>query len=194
MRLGAATGALILFGCVQAALLLAARWHGEPAGGARLAGAVIALGGLGALLLPGASAPALPPALLMAGAGLAWAGYTLAGRGSADALADSARNFALGSLPALVCWLAAGPVEAAPAGVACALASGALASGLGYAAWYAALPALGTAAAGTAQLSVPVITALGGLALGEPLAPRTLACGAVVLTGVALALRAPARR
>lgn len=66
------------------------------------------------------------------------------------------------------------------------MASGALASGLGYAVWYTALPGLKVASAATAQLSVPVIAALGGVVLlGEPLTLRLAIASACILGGIA---------
>jgi drug/metabolite transporter (DMT)-like permease len=188
----AATGALLLFGAVQLTMLGQAARAGEALGGWRGAGMALAAVGLGALLLPGWQAPPALAAAAMLGAGIAWGVYSLRGRHSGDALGDTTGNF-LRSLPVLagLALLAAAFGQLhwmAPAqGVAAALASGALASGLGYAFWYAALPRLGRAAAGSAQLAVPVLTALGGVALlGEPLAPRLLIAGALVLGGLAL--------
>ena len=76
------------------------------------------------------------------------------------------------------------------AGVWCALASGALASGLGYAVWYTVVPRLSASAAATVQLAVPVVAALGGLAwLGETPDLRLVLAGGAVLAGIALVLR-----
>ena len=64
-----------------------------------------------------------------------------------------------------------------------------LASGIGYAIWYTALPALRVTTAATVQLSVPVIAASGGIALlGEPLTMRLLLASAAVLGGIALVI------
>jgi len=73
-------------------------------------------------------------------------------------------------------------------GVTLAVVSGALTSGLGYALWYRILPELGAARAAVAQLSVPVIAALGGAALlAEVPGPRFWLAAALVLGGVSLA-------
>ncbi|HCF2736598.1 TPA: EamA family transporter [Pseudomonas aeruginosa] len=75
------------------------------------------------------------------------------------------------------------------AGLAYALLSGALASGLGYAVWYSALPGLTAIQGASVQLSVPVLAALcGALLLGEPLAPRLPPATLAVLGGIALIL------
>jgi drug/metabolite transporter (DMT)-like permease len=74
-------------------------------------------------------------------------------------------------------------------GVALALVSGGVTSGLGYAVWYRALRRLSVTEAAVAQLSVPVIAALGAaLLLGESLSARFVGAAAAVLGGVALVL------
>ena len=74
-------------------------------------------------------------------------------------------------------------------GIGYAVASGAIASGLGYAIWYMALPLLQATSAATVQLSVPVIAAIGGvLLLSEPLTLRLLLAGAAILGGIAVVI------
>ncbi|MFP2933163.1 EamA family transporter, partial [Pyxidicoccus sp. 3LG] len=78
-------------------------------------------------------------------------------------------------------------------GVALAVASGALASGVGYSLWYAALPHLTATRAAIVQLSVPVLAAVGGvLLLGEVVTLRLALAGGALLAGVLLALSAKA--
>ena len=81
------------------------------------------------------------------------------------------------------------------AGVGFAMASGGLTSGIGYAVWYSVMPALKATTAATVQLSVPVIAALGGIALlGEPLSLRLVLAALAILGGIALVVlqkRAP---
>jgi drug/metabolite transporter (DMT)-like permease len=75
------------------------------------------------------------------------------------------------------------------AGVWYAVASGALASGIGYAMWYTILPALKATQAATVQLSVPVIAALGGIAvLGESVTLRLVLTSVAILGGIALVI------
>ena len=172
VQLDAGTGALLLFGAVQVTLLLAGLLRGERLGGQALLGFLLALGGLLFLLLPGASAPPLGGALLMLLSGLAWGLYTLLGRGGGDLL-----------------LVFHGQLRLDGAGLAYALLSGALASGLGYAVWYSALPGLTAIQGASVQLSVPVLAALcGALLLGEPLAPRLPPATLAVLGGIALIL------
>lgn len=188
--LSAAAGALLLFGAVQATMIGHGLWCGERLRGGQWLGLVLALGGLAGLLLPGWSAPPLAGAVLMIAAGIAWGVYSLRGRGAGDATGATAGNF-LRAVPfALVLSLATlTDARWDPAGFGYAAASGAIASGIGYAIWYAALPALKAASAATVQLSVPVIAAGGGiLFLGESLTLRLVLASLAVLGGIALVI------
>jgi drug/metabolite transporter (DMT)-like permease len=195
ISLSAATGALLLFGAVQATMILWGLWKGERLRVRQLAGLIIALVGLMALLLPGLSAPPLGGAILMLGAGVAWGVYSLRGRGTSDAIGATAGNFRRAVPLAVVlsvAFILRARVDAA--GIACAILSGAIASGLGYVIWYTALPGLKAASAATVQLAVPVLTAAGGiLLLGEPLTVRFLLASVAVLGGIALVVIGPRR-
>lgn len=184
--LDAGTGALVLFGTVQVTMFAGALLSGEAVPARRWAGAGLALGGLAIIAAP-ATAGMLPLAL-MAGAGLGWGVYSLAGRGAVDPLAATAWNFLL-SVPLVVPFgLLAGVAAPDAVGVALAVVSGAVTSGLGYALWYAVLPRLGAARAAVAQLTVPVIAALGGaVLLAEVPDLRFWLAAVLVLGGVALA-------
>lgn len=189
-RIEAGVGALVLFGCVQLTMIGAGLVRGERLGRSELAGLVLACAGLAWLAVPGASAPDPLGALSMAFAGAAWGVYSLLGRRSGDALASTAGNFARAAPLALLASLATiAHTHMTPRGVALAVVSGALTSGIGYAVWYAALRSLSASRAAIAQLAVPVIAALGGVALlGETANERLLVAAALVLGGVALAL------
>lgn len=190
-ELDSGVGALLLFATVQVTMLAGARLGGEPLPPRRLVGAALALTGLGALLLPGTGAvPALGPALLMTVAGIGWGLYSLAGRTAHDPLRASAANFLLATPLVALATLPLGLDLGRPtmAGIALALISGAVTSGLAYALWYAILPHLGAARAAVAQLSVPVLAiAAGAILLAEPLTLPAALAAAVVLIGVALA-------
>ncbi len=193
VELSAGTGALLLFGAVQATMILFGLWKGERLNLWQGIGLASALGGLGVLLLPGLSAPPLHGAVLMVGAGIAWGVYSLRGKGAGDPLAATAGNF-LRAIPfALISSLVLSATARADAdGIAYAIASGALTSGVGYAIWYAALRGLSATGAATVQLSVPVIAAIGGvLVLGEPITPRLLGASIAVLGGIALVVIKP---
>jgi drug/metabolite transporter (DMT)-like permease len=193
INLSAATGALLLFGAVQATMILWGLRKGEPLRVRQLFGLLLALAGLIALLLPGLSAPPLGSAILMLAAGIAWGIYSLRGRGTSDAISATAGNF-LRAVPfaailaiALLAW-----IHLDRAGITYAVLSGAIASGVGYVIWYTALPGLKAASAATVQLSVPVLAAAGGiLLLGELLTLRFLLASVAVLGGIALVVVSP---
>jgi drug/metabolite transporter (DMT)-like permease len=190
LSLSAATGALLLFGAVQATMIGHGLWRGERFHRWQLLGLLVALGGLVGLLLPGLSAPPALGSALMLGAGVAWGIYSLRGRGAGDPTRVTAGNF-LRAVPiaAAMSALAIDHATLDHAGLGYAVASGALTSGLGYAIWYTALPALKATQAATVQLSVPVIAALGGiLLLGEPLTVRLVVASIAVLGGIALVI------
>lgn len=191
--LDAGIGALILFGCVQVTMVGWGLVKGDRLAPSALMGMALALAGLVWLVSPTLGTPNSVAAGLMAMAGVAWGAYSLLGRGESLPTASTAGNFwraAVMALPGLAIWLWVSP-EMSPSlsGILLALASGTLTSGLGYAVWYAALPGLSPQQAGTAQLSVPVIAALGGaIFIAEPLTLHMALSGAVVLGGVALVL------
>ena len=73
-------------------------------------------------------------------------------------------------------------------GIGYALASGAVTSAAGYVIWYAAVKHLPATTAASVQLSVPALTALGGIAfLGEAMSWKLALICAAILGGVALA-------
>lgn len=188
VNLPVATGALLLFGAVQVTMIGVGVWRGERLHGPQLIGFLLALGGLIGLLLPGLTAPPVEPAALMLGAGVAWGIYSLRGKGAGDPTKVTAGNFLLAAPMALALGLfRTSSLSLDHAGVLYAIASGALASGIGYAIWYAALPALKTTSAAVVQLCVPVITTLGGLAfLREPITLRVMLASGAILGGIAL--------
>lgn len=191
VSLPAGTGALLLFGAVQATMIGWGLFKGERFGALPLAGLVLALGGLLGLLLPGLAAPPLAGALLMIAAGMAWGVYSLRGRGAGDPLRVTAGNFARAvPVALLMSLLFLGGARVDGPGALYAAASGAITSGIGYALWYTVLPALKATQAATLQLSVPVIAALGGIVLlGEPLSLRLVLAAAAILGGIALVIR-----
>lgn len=189
--LTAGTGALLLFGAVQVVMIAAGFVGGERIDRSIALGWLLAVAGLLLLLFPGISAPPVWDAALMLIAGFAWGIYSLRGRRSENALADNAGNFARAVPGTMLISLALWHHHSADSeGIMLAMLSGAIASGLGYAAWYTALPRLGAIAAANAQLSVPVIAALAGVLLfAEPITVRLAAATVLVLGGTALAVR-----
>lgn len=201
-------GALLLFGAVQASMILYGLYTGERLRGQQIAGLGLALLGVLGLILPGllasqtgAGSGSLGDSLLMLLAGVAWGIYSLRGRGTADPAATTAGNF-LRSVPLAVallltylllavggCLPGTTGLSIDRAGLSYAVASGALASGVGYSIWYAALRGLKATQAASVQLSVPAIAALGGIVfLGEALTLRLLLASLAILGGIALVI------
>lgn len=193
VSLPAATGALLLFGAVQATMISRGVMEGERLSPLQWGGLASALIGLTILLAPGVQAPDPLGALLMVAAGVAWGVYSLLGRGNADPLGTTAGNFVRATVIA-VPLLAIMAHRSDAQGLLLAVLSGTLASGVGYAVWYAALPGLTATRAASVQLSVPIITALGGIALlSEPLSIRLLVASATVLGGIAMVVSGRAK-
>lgn len=191
IRLGASTGALILFGAAQLTMITGGILRGEHPTARQWVGFVVAAVGLVLINLPSLDAPPPLGAALMGTAGITWGLYSLYGRGATRPIAATAGNF-IRTLP-LVAALAAGALALSSHvtgyGILLAVVSGGVTSGLGYCIWYLVLPSLGAARAAIVQLSVPVIAALGAIVLlHEPLRRHVAIGGAVILGGLALAL------
>jgi drug/metabolite transporter (DMT)-like permease len=188
VAVAAGTGALLLFGAVQATMILWGLHKGERLRAIQILGLIVAMTGLVVLLFPGLSAPPLLGSILMLGAGVAWGVYSLRGKREKNAVTATTGNFvrAVPFAAALsiifLRWL-----DLDLAGVIYAIISGAVTSGLGYVIWYSVLPSLKADSAATVQLSVPVLAAAGGiLLLGEPLTLRYLLASIAILGGIAL--------
>jgi drug/metabolite transporter (DMT)-like permease len=191
INLTAATGALLLFGAVQTTMIGYGMWRGERLLNLQWLGLVLALGGLFGLTFPGLSAPPVLSSLLMIGAGIAWGIYSLRGKGAGDPTLVTAGNF-LRTVPITIALslLMIAHIAWDSAGIWYAIMSGALTSGIGYAIWYKALPALKATQAATVQLSVPVIAAIGGIILlGESISLRLILASIAIISGIALVIR-----
>jgi drug/metabolite transporter (DMT)-like permease len=193
LEIGAAAGALILFGSVQLTMIAGGILRGERPTPRQWLGWLLAVGGLVVINAPGLDPPPPTGAGLMAIAGIAWGVYSLRGRGITRPLVATAGNFAR-TVPlaaVLVAVAFATHAHASWLGIALAAASGGIASGLGYSLWYAAVPSLGATRAAIVQLSVPVLTAVAAIfVLAEPLRTTVAIGGAAIVGGLALALRA----
>ncbi len=190
VSLSIGTGALILFAAVQVTMISAGLRGGERLGGWEWTGLALALAGLVYLVFPGLSAPSPTGSALMALAGVSWGAYSLRGRGSVAPLTDTARNFLL-SVPLVlaVSLVTIRGAHVSASGATLAVLSGALASGLGYVVWYAALRGLTATRAAIVQLAVPVLAALGGvLLLAEEVTMRLALSAALILGGIRLSL------
>ena len=190
LSLSAGTGALVLFGAVQLTMFIVALRSGEHFSPASWAGLVLAITGLVYLVSPGVTAPDPLGAGLMAVAGVAWGFYSLVGRSAGDPTEATAWNF-IYAVPLVVVTslVFIGDIQISPAGAGYAVASGAIASGIGYVIWYAALRGLTATSAATVQLSVPIIAAIGGVILmSEEVTLRLVVASVATLGGVALVL------
>lgn len=188
LDLSAATGALLLFGAVQCTMIGYGLIKGERMSVTETLGVLIAVAGLVGLLLPGLSSPPILSAMMMLGAGVSWGIYSLRGLGVSDATLETTGNF-VRAIPfaLLVSMLSLPSMQIDLAGAVYAVASGALASGLGYAIWYAVLPAMKATSAATVQLTVPALAAAGGVAfLSEAVTLRLWLASAAILGGVAI--------
>ena len=188
--LSTGTGALVLFGSVQVTMMAFALWSGERPHPLQWFGFALALAGLVYLVFPGLSAPSLQGVALMSLAGFSWGVYSLRGQGEQNPLAQTTGNFLRAApLAALVSAITIPHFHLEPKGVFLAIASGALASGLGYAVWYRALRDLTATRAAAVQLSVPILAAAGGVIfLFETVSARLVISAVMVLGGVGVAL------
>jgi drug/metabolite transporter (DMT)-like permease len=190
INLTTGTGALVLFGSVQATMIFVALVKGERPKILEWLGLILALGGLIYLVFPGLSSPPFLSSALMATAGIAWGFYTLRGKGSANPLADTTGNFVravpliiLSSLPFIY------QIKLSPRGILLAVLSGAIASGIGYSIWYAVLKFHTATRAAILQLSVPALAATGGVIfLAETVSLRLLLATILILGGISLAI------
>ena len=187
-RIGAAAGALLLFGAVQVTMIGAGLVRGERPAKIDWLGVVFALAGLVVLTRPGVLRPDAIGAALMVLAGICWGVYSLIGRRSIDPLATTAGNFVRASIVttvALAAFLKGAVLTAA--GIGLAVASGAIASGLGYTIWYTVLPHLAAWRAAVVQLIVPILTAVAAVVLlGETVSTRLVASALLIVLGVGL--------
>jgi len=194
LNLSTGTGALILFASVQITMIGWGIGRGERLGIMQFGGIALAFAGLIWLLLPGLAQPNPLAGMTMIMSGVCWGIYSLLGRGQGKPSHVTAGNFVRAGvvvIPLLAVWMWLRPGESVtPYGIGLAIASGAITSGLGYAVWYRALKGLSASRAGIVQLLVPPLAALGGvLLLSEPLTARFLGASAIILIGIALAIR-----
>lgn len=191
--LSAATGAIILFAAVQITMIVVSLLKGSRLHYLEWLGVALAFAGFVFLLFPGISAPSPLGFLLMLLSGISWGAYTLRGRRSTAALNDSTWNF-IRSLPFILITLVFfwNQMQFNQRGVLLAIASGAIASGVGYAIWYKALTRLSTIQAAVVQLLVPLLTAIAGIVwIAEPISLRLLIASVIILGGILLVILKP---
>ncbi len=196
IALPAGMGAIILFAMVQITMLGWGLSRGERLSIQQWIGFVIAVTALLWLVSPSLEAPPLWAIIAMAIAGMGWGAYSLLGRGASDPTSTTTGNFIWASALALPLFGLSILVQPEPIppmdGIALAMASGSITSGLGYVIWYQALKGLTATRAGIAQLTVPAVAALGGVVfLAEPITLRFALSTMAILGGVALAVLTP---
>ena len=190
LELSAGTGALLLFGAVQVTMIGLGLSRGERLDVVQVTGVALAFSGLVGLLSPGLSAPPLLAGAMMLGAGACWGLYSMRGQGAVDPTGVTAGNF-MRTVPitAVLSLVMVNHASIDAAGFWYAVASGAVTSALGYVLWYSVVPLIKSVTAATVQLSVPVIVAIGGVALlREPITLRLVLAAAAVLGGIALVI------
>jgi drug/metabolite transporter (DMT)-like permease len=180
ISLTAGTGALILFGSVQVTMIAVAWTRGEKPKMLEWLG----------LVFPGLAAPPLVSSALMAAAGISWGAYTLRGRSSSDPLADTMGNFVRSVPMGIIISIIFIPrFHLSNKGMILAVFSGAIASGIGYTVWYAALRHHTATRAAVLQLAVPVLTAvIGILFLAETASVPLVVASALILGGIGLTI------
>ena len=183
-------GALLLFGAVQVTMISWGLFKGERMSALQWGGFLLALIGLILLLLPNAAVPQLSSALMMLAAGIAWGVYSLKGKGAKFPIEATAGNFIRATPLALVLLVIFWPGgEFHAEGMAYAVASGAIASALGYALWYSILVHIAAIKAATLQLSVPVLAVFAGwVFLDETVTLRIILSSLAVIGGVAMVI------
>ena len=192
VSLGTATGALILFACVQFTMLLKGWTAGVKIRMQEFVGISLSLLGFLYFVYPELEKPSLIGCIIMSFAGVAWGMYSLIGAKSIQPLLDTASNF-MRLLPvtliALVWIYFTIGLQVSLQGWLYTIGSGALASGVGYSVWYAVLPHLKPSIAAVSQLSVPIWAALGAvLFIAEPIDFHLALSAGVILGGILLVI------
>ncbi len=188
-------GALILFGGVQITMFLGAVLAGRKPLVLQWIGAGVAFTGLAILLAPSGAAPSLSGMSLMVIAAVGWGVYSLQGAKARHPLVATCANFSAGLPVMVLAWLLMDTGSIGVQGALLAVVSGGVTSALGYALWYQVLPKLQTATAAVAQLSVPLIAAVGGfIVLSEPVTLAFAVSSALVLGGIGISVWATNRK
>lgn len=190
LQIDAGIGALLLFGVVQLTMVLYGYWQGEQIGIYRGIGLCIALAGIIVLLLPGAHTPDWQYALIMVISGLAWAGYSIAGRNMTQPIGSTLANFTLAvPMVLLANVLVTQDRYIDVQGWVLAILSGGVTSSGAYVLWYAILKHIDRVTASTVQLSVPCLAIIGGsLFVNETVTGQVILSSFMVLFGILLVI------
>lgn len=192
ISLSTATGALILFAAVQFTMLFKGWLAGNKMDWQEIIGIFLSLIGFVYFVFPELEKPSIIGCLLMILSGIAWGMYSLNGAKSTKPLYDTASNF-IRLMPiaiiAVIFTYFYFDIDISFQGMLYTIASGALASGVGYTLWYIVLPQLKPSIAAVSQLSVPIWAAVGGVVLvNEPIDIHLAISAAVILGGILLVI------
>jgi drug/metabolite transporter (DMT)-like permease len=150
----------------------------------------VAFAGVVYLVKPNLSTPSFLGFVLMALSGVAWAIYTLLGRGSKQPILDTSANF-LRTIPFVVVLIlfTVHYAQLTNWGIIYSILSGAVTSAVGYAIWYLVLKDLTVTQAAVLQLLVPILAALGGvLFVSEMISMRLVISSLLVLGGILMVI------
>jgi len=181
-------GALILFGGSMIVMFTGALLLKEDTSILRFIGILLSLVGLYILTDPRFGENSLFGIILMFLAAFSWGIYSILGHRQNNPLSNTAINFVLAFLLIIPFTLfIPDNTNTSPYGFLLAIISGSITSGLGYTLWYWILPKINIASASIAQLSVPLIAALGGyLFISETLNWQFYIASFLILGGIGL--------
>ena len=188
LTINTGVGALILFGGSMIVMFTGALLLKEDISILRFIGVFLSLIGLYILTDPRFGDNSLFGIILMFLAAFSWGIYSILGHGQNNPLSNTAINFVLALLLIIpIALFIPDQTNTSPYGILLAIISGSITSGLGYTLWYWILPKINITSASIAQLSVPLIAALGGyLFISESLNWQFYIASFFILGGIGL--------
>ena len=188
LTINTGVGALILFGGSMIVMFTGALLLKEDISILRFIGVFLSLIGLYILTDPRFGDNSLFGIILMFLAAFSWGIYSILGHGQNNPLSNTAINFVLALLLIIpIALFIPDQTNTSPYGILLAIISGSITSGLGYTLWYWILPKINITSASIAQLSVPLIAALGGyLFISETLNWQFYIASFLILGGIGL--------
>ena len=188
LTINTGVGALILFGGSMIVMFTGALLLKEDISILRFIGVFLSLIGLYILTDPRFGDNSLFGIILMFLAAFSWGIYSILGHGQNNPLSNTAINFVLALLLIIpIALFIPDQTNTSPYGILLAITSGSITSGLGYTLWYWILPKINITSASIAQLSVPLIAALGGyLFISETLNWQFYIASFLILGGIGL--------
>ena len=188
LTINTGVGALILFGGSMIVMFTGALLLKEDISILRFIGVFLSLIGLYILTDPRFGDNSLFGIILMFLAAFSWGIYSILGHGQNNPLSNTAINFVLALLLIIpITLFIPDQTNTSPYGILLAIISGSITSGLGYTLWYWILPKINITSASIAQLSVPLIAALGGyLFISETLNWQFYIASFLILGGIGL--------